>query len=231
VQSSCVRRSKSIWVETVKIRRKTNTAFEDFRREIHRLRSLDEENQRRVAVRMGRPAAGQLGRRQLELLTEGIFLQGFRAYEAFIQEVFILYCMRKTSRGGKIANSYLKAKGYEHTYKMIKSSMEYLDWASPEHVIRRAELYLEDGFVVKAVYVARRQMLQDFKTLRNHIAHNSFESAAAYSRLVQRLLRTRPVRLPTAGGFLLMAGPGRAGSYYLADFLDEFEQVADDLTQ
>jgi hypothetical protein len=92
-------------------------------------------------------------------------------------------------------------------------------------------LYLKGGFIFKSVYAIKRQTLQDFKTLRNHIAHNSFESSAAYTRLLQRLLRTRPLRLPTAGEFLLMPPPGRATSYYLAEYLDEFEDLADNLTQ
>jgi hypothetical protein len=174
-------------LKKVRVRRKTATALNDFRREIKRLRSLDEENQRRLAPGVGRPAAGQIGRRQLELLAEGIFLQAFRSYESFLQEVFILHCMHKSSVGGKVARSYLEAKDYEHTYRMIKSSMEYVDWTSPDHVLRRSELYLENGFLFKAVYVAKRQTLQDFKSLRNHIAHNSFESRAAYARLLQRV--------------------------------------------
>lgn len=86
------------------VRRAVSAVLKDFQGEIRRLESFDTENQKKFP---GVTSATSLSKKQLYLLTEAIFFSGFRAYEGFIRDIFILYCMEKKTRSGKKVNSFL----------------------------------------------------------------------------------------------------------------------------
>lgn len=66
-----------------------------------------------------------------------------------MRDVFLLYCLEKRPQTGKKVGSYLKPKSFHHAEQLIQSSMPFLDWVSPETVVSRAELYLDQGFPIK----------------------------------------------------------------------------------
>lgn len=124
-------------------RRAVSAALKDFQLEIRRLEKFDAENQRNFA-------ASVLSQKQLHLLTEAIFFSSFRTYENFVRDIFLLYCMGKTPCSGrKKVKSFLSPLDFCHTENLIKSSMPFLDWSSPDTVIDRSELYLQNGFPIK----------------------------------------------------------------------------------
>ena len=164
-------------------RRKTSTVLKDFQAEIQQLEKFDSENQIKFTA-SGKK--GGLSLRQLHLLTEHIFFVGFRTYEGFVRDLFLLYCLEKPHSSGKKVVSYLRPKDFNHAEILIKSSMSFLDWTSPAAVIERAETYLKDGFPIKLPYETNIQTLRDFKHIRNHIAHNSKESLEDFKKVVKR---------------------------------------------
>src|SRR5688572_27353571 len=116
-----------------------SAAKKNFITEISRLRRFDHQNQ----VNYSR---GDLSKSQIDLLVEAIFFSAFRAYENFLREIFLLHCMGKSWSKRRKPTSYLRSLNFEHTERLIKSSMQFLDWTSPDTVITRSELYLKDGF-------------------------------------------------------------------------------------
>jgi len=109
--------------------------------------------------------------------------------------------------------------------------MPFLDWTKPETVIERSELYLENGYPVKLPYTTNLQQLKNFKTLRNHIAHNSIESEIQYEKIVRTYNHgVRPLKIPTPGQYLMLTSRINPGNYLLLDFFNLLKTISIDLT-
>ena len=208
----------------VKSRVKISASLNAFEQEINRLERFDYLNQQKFS-------SNELSKAQIELLVESIFFTGYRNFEAFIREVFILYCMEKKSSKRPHAKSFLKPKNFAHAEQLIKSSMEFLDWTSPDTVISRAELYLHNGHPIKLPYSSYRQQLKDFKKIRNHIAHNSLESESHFEKVVRTYFHgVRPLVMPSPGAYLMFTSRQVNTNYILLDFFNLMKQISSDLT-
>ena len=174
-------------------RLKISAVHRDFERELKTLLRLDNHNQSR----------SELNNKQLILLTEGVFLAAFRAFENFLEESFLLYTLEKQGLSGRKPKSFLKPQSYKHSRELVRSSMPFLDWANPETVIQRAETYLHNGGPIKTVLAGAKQDLLDMKILRNQIAHNSSESRQQYEKMLRRIYGTTPLSMPPPGRHLL----------------------------
>ena len=207
-------------------RRKLSAVLNDFCEEIARLERYDRENQAKFSTSVG----VRISKKQLHTLTEAIFFAGFRAYENFMRDIFLLYCMEKQPRSGTRVNSYLKPKDFEHAEQLIKSSMRFLDWSTPTQVIDRAERYLKDGNPIKIPISTNLQALTGYKRIRNHIAHNSKESMDDYKTVLRNHYGTIPTTIPSPGEYLLQPESGNPHRYKLLTFFDLMKKLAQDLT-
>lgn len=209
-----------------RIRRSTNAPLAQLNAEINRLIRYDSKNQLDYSGASSQP----ISKHHLHLNTEALFSKAFRSYEDFIRDVFLLFCQGSSKSKGKKVQSYLKPKNYLHTEEMIKSSMNFLDWTSPDIVIARAELFLKDGYPVKLPYTASRMHLRDMKVIRNHIAHNSVESLDKYKRTVRSHYRgVLPLDIPTPGQFLLLTEPANPSQYKLQFYFDFIKETAQNI--
>lgn len=206
-----------------KQRRKISAVVKDFDQRINSLRRLDSDNQDRFTT-------GNLTKEQLHLLTESVFFNGFREYENFIRDIFLLYCQGKKSINGKKARSYLSPKSFTHTEELIQSALPFLDWSSGDQIITRSELYLKDGYPVKLPLTTYKLRLTEFKRIRNHIAHNSTKSLNDYIKVIRSHYRTTPLIIPTPGEFLLQRSRTNSSIYKLLEFLNMLQSLSDDLT-
>lgn len=195
---------------------KISAAHRDFAKELNSLIRLDSINQSNTGLSKG----------QLELLTEGIFLSAFRAYENYVEEVFLLYTLEKKSLSGFKPKSYLQPKSYDHSRDLIRSSMPFLDWSNPESVMERASIYLSSGEPMKTALAGATRDLLDMKTLRNQIAHNSEESKIKYAKLLRREYGTAPLKIPPPGRHLLKTVRGASPSeHYLVFYINKLLSV------
>ena len=106
--------------------------------------------------------------------------------------------------------------------------MPFLDWTSPNNVIDRAEVYLHNGGPVKLATTSHQQFLGQAKKIRNHISHNSQESRDVYSQVVNGLLLTTPINLPTPGELLsTVPNKGPAKNIEILEYyIKKFEVLA-----
>lgn len=201
-------------------RRSISAVLSDFQLEISRLEKFDNENQKNFA-------ASSLSRKQLHLLTEAIFFSSFRTYENFIRDVFLLYCMGKNPCSGRRkVKSFLNPLDFHHTEDLIKSAMPFLDWSSPDAIIDRSELYLKDGFPIKAAIEPHLANLRDYKKIRNHIAHNSTESFNEFLKVLRKHYSVTPLTPPLPGEFLLLSTSSTTPQYRLQQFFETIKNVA-----
>lgn len=211
-----------------KVRRKISTVLSEFQSEIKRLKRLDSINQSKFSLESGTPPS--ITKSQLHFLTESIFFRAYRSYECFVRDLFILYCLGKTTLSGESVTPFLKPKNFIHAEAMVQSSMHFLDWTNPETVVDRAELYLLNGFPFKLPYTLNLEALHDFRRIRNHIAHDSKESFNAYLAVVRKHYKTNPLTMPSPGEFLLAEETTTPRRYKLLAFFDLLLNLANDLT-
>lgn len=206
----------------VKNRVRISASYNSFIQEIIRLEKFDFSNQQKFSKR-------ELTKTQIELLVESIFFAGFRSFESFVREIFLLYCLEKQPKKKPKVKSYLNPKDFKHSEQLIKSSLPFLDWTSPDTVIERAELYLEKGHPIKLPYTTNLQLLREFKKLRNHIAHDSLESQNDYEKVVKNYFGVLPLRVPPPGEYLMLPSKKKKGNYNLLDFFDLMKTISVDL--
>lgn len=207
-------------------RRSLSAPLRDVTQEIDRLLRVDAENQRNFALGAGRPGRGRLSNRQLYLLTEGLFFAGYRAFEGFLRDVFLLYCLEKQPSSGGAVRSFLKPKSFSHAERLIRSSLRFLDWTSPDDVVKRAEIYLDNGFPIKDQYAPRMEVLRDMKRIRNHIAHDSEDSRTEYIKVLRRHYGVVPIPLPSPGEYLLRTDRADTSKYMLVTYLEFLRAAA-----
>ena len=213
-------------------RRKVSAPYKEFLQGIDALLLLDQKNQARLASSSGRVSRDNISRQQLVLLTEGIFLSAYRDFESFLEDVFILSTQSKPTLSNKKPKSFLNPRDFDHAYELIKSGREYLDWTSPTAVIERAETYLKDGEPVKLVFTSNQTVLNQMKSIRNHIAHNSKKSLEQYKKVLRQSQGTLPLTISRPGEFLLQIVPHSSpATHYLVHYLRILRRVAADITR
>lgn len=206
-------------------RRKLSAPLREFSHEIDRLLKFDADNQRRYSSSSSL-RRDRLTKSQLILLTESLFFSAFCSFENFIRDVFLLYCFGKKTISGKKVSSFLKPKNYRHAEELIQSSMPHVDWSNPNIIINRAEIYLERGFPIKAVFTSNREAFLDLKRIRNHIAHRSKESLEQYKKVLIKHYSTIPLSIPSPGEFLLVIDKNDPTKYKLQLYFLFLNQIA-----
>lgn len=206
----------------IKKRIKISAVYNHFTKEIRSLRNFDSNNQTNFQN-------GNLTIKQIHILVEAVFFNAFREYENFIRDIFLLYCQEKTNANGDKIKSYLNPKDFFHTEKLIQSSMNVVDWNSPDTIIERSELFLKDGFPVKTPYTTNKNSLTNFKLIRNHIAHNSSKSLQSFKKILRIYYGVNPLTIPSVGEYLLLSSRVNHQNYNLLDFFDLLEEMAENL--
>lgn len=206
-------------------RRKISAVVKDFSQEIKKLERFDAENQAKFT---SMPC--MISKTQLHFLTEAIFSRAFRAYECLVRDTFLLYTLERRPRSGAKVTSYLKPRNFLHAETLIQSSLRYLQWSSPDIVIERAEIYLEEGFPIKLPLTTNRESLRNFRKIRNHIAHDSKKSLNDYKSVLRRHYGTIPLSMPTPGEFLLLNDRIDPSKYKLLVFFELMNSLMSDLS-
>jgi hypothetical protein len=185
---------------------------------LQRIRKLDSFNQKQFSV-------GRITKAQMHSLTEAAFFHAFRSYEAFLRNVFLLYCSGKdTGRRGRV-KSFLTPCSLKRTELILKSSKRFLEWNSPDELSKRSEIYLKDGFPIKDAIASELVDLRHLKKIRNHVAHMSPESQAEFNEVLKAHSGTVPPIQPSPGEFLLLLKPSTT-AYYLLYYIDLMERVS-----
>lgn len=148
----------------------------------------------------------------------------------FLRNVFLLYVIGVQPGKRKLVRSHLVPRNRGHAEELIKSSMPFLDWSSPDILAERAAIYLRDGYPIVSVIQSHMEQLRDMKRVRNHIAHMSKESLNEYKKTLTRHFAVIPMKIPCPGEFLLTSCVGGQGGYYLLEYLRVIEEVAGQMT-
>lgn len=209
---------------------KPSICLSSLKQEISMLRAIDSKNQTLFSMPTARRRTHGITKAQMHLLTEAIFFAAFRAYEQFLRNVFLLYCCGIQPNKRRLVQSYLKPRSVQHAEELIQSSMPFLDWSNPDILLARSEIYLKDGYPIKAVITTNFERLRELKKIRNHIAHMSKESLDEFKKVVRTHYATLPLMIPRPGEFLLLPSRRVSVSYYLLEYMKVIEDVATCMT-
>ncbi|WP_186113393.1 hypothetical protein [Burkholderia gladioli] len=170
---------------------------------------------------------------ELDLLFESMFISAFRALENLLEDCFIYSMQGMADLSGVTVPRHANPTNRQHAREMLMGSQTVLDWTTSGAITRRFETFLQDKNVGLYVGVTSgSSTLSTAKDLRNHIAHNSDESAAKYARVVSVFYPTMPLNSPTPGELLRSTptvGPAKSKQVFTY-FREKYIDIARNIT-
>jgi hypothetical protein len=147
--------------------------------------------------------------RRRDAIIEMAFFRAFLAWEAFLEESFVLYLLGKSPPRGRPPRCIVEPKATRKLIQqmLIPEGRKYIRWSNAGDVAARAKRFFHDGWPYATYLTAHQNKLQDIEGIRNAIAHTSGYSKERFERLVRRELTALPTR-STIGEFLRTIVPG-----------------------
>ena len=180
-----------------------------------------------IAIEAMYQSSLSLEREALELAIEYTFLSGYKAWENFLESVFVSQSRYNDPVSGKRLFPYLAPRTESHARDIIKLEKRYIDWTDPEAVISRADILFKNGKIITAPIKSSMQDLRDAKRVRNYIAHGSGES----SRLFQDLCVKRLGKKSKTAGEFLQSKPTGKTTHYAVYYLNKFRELVCNISE
>lgn len=169
--------------------------------------------------------AALINTKRRDWMTELAFFRTISAWEAFLEESFILYMLGQQAPRGKKAKRYGFPPNEKAAYEWVADGRDYAKW-SAEQVKKRSERLFHKGHPFSPVFTAHHNLLFQVKTVRNAIAHDSSDAWDKFEELVRNEIRTVPANT-TVGSFLLTIKPRtNPPSTFLEFYFREIEALA-----
>lgn len=134
-------------------------------------------------------------------LVELALLRAYRAWEAFLEESFLLF-MVGGSPGRRRAPKRLVVPASRVTARLLAlQGRNYPEWGE-DKTLKLAKVFFRGGEPYEGALRTRANRLADIRSVRNEIAHGSPESRSRFLAVARKELKgVVPARL-TPGGFL-----------------------------
>lgn len=164
------------------------------------------------------------------MIYESVLIRAFRAHENFVERMFLSYLVGDAREDGTSVVSFASPRDREHARRMVSSgAARFIDWSDPSTVRERCGVFFEQDDPVYTAVGGKSSELTWMKKVRNHVAHNSVESAAQFAGVLRVVLLIEPAPTPSPGEFLQLIptkGPAR-GREVLAYFLETVKECSD----
>ena len=162
----------------------------------------------------------------LDMVVGLAFLSGFLAWERFLEESFVLYLIGKSAPNGYKPFRYVIPKNRQHANEFCRGDRRFPGWDDVNFVTSRSDQFFLEGKPFTDSLRTVINSLNNMKTIRNAIAHQSTESQDRFENLVRRELGHLPHRT-NPGNFLLRNIVGSTPpSSYLEFFFDTLLSTA-----
>ncbi|MFX1818464.1 hypothetical protein PV768_01595 [Pseudarthrobacter sp. CC4] len=147
------------------------------------------------------------------LISEACFLNLFITLEEFLEASFAHYLVGKMSTARWRPSRFAKPTSLEHAQRMLIGSQRFVDWSTPDTVLKFADLYFLGGEPFRTPLAGAKSHLQGMKTVRNSTAHLSSTTRAALDGLYSRWTGT-PSSGITAYEMLMARGVQSQNTFY-----------------
>jgi hypothetical protein len=202
--------------------RQLNHAFKDFQRTIEECRRLAEDAYR-WSTQGSHP---HISKKRRDSMTELAFLRAYLAWEVFLEETFVLYLLGMRAPRGRAPRRYTFPPNRRAAEQwVIPEGRPFAKWDAVA-VATRAERFFYGGGTFTPALRSHQSALDDMKTIRNAVAHESQNAREKFEAFVRVKLAALPPNL-TVGAFLLTTVPGSTPTTSFLDlYLDKLELVA-----
>jgi len=172
--------------------------------------------------------APMLKPKRRDALTELAFFRVFGAWEAFLEETFILYLRGQQAPRGRAVQRYGFPPSEDAAHEWVAEGHGYASWASDKVKVRAKRLF-KNGRPFEPAFTSHHNLLNQLTTVRNAIAHNSAHARDRFEALVRNELGTLPPNT-TPGSFLLTLKPRSSPPVSFMEFyFEEIKKVADQI--
>src|SRR5258708_2905202 len=134
-------------------------------------------------------------------IVELAFMKSFLTWEGFLEEAFILYLLGKKSPNGYAPVRHAIPMNRQHAVELLASDGRYTDWTAASRVVNRATRFFKSGRPFVNVIRPQTNLLDNLKTVRNALSHESEEAAEKFGTFVRNELTYLPLGM-TPGTFL-----------------------------
>jgi len=125
-------------------------------------------------------------------IVELAFMKSFLTWEGFLEEAFILYLLGKKAPTGYSPIRHAIPMNRQHAVELLTSETAHTDWAAADRVVRRAARFFKGGRPFFDVIRPQTNLLNNLKTIRNALSHNSKEAVEKFEALVRNELTYLP---------------------------------------
>lgn len=179
------------------------------------------------AHRWSQPGAHpHISRKRRDYITEVAFLRAYLAFESFLEEAFILYLLGQRPPRGRAPHRYTIPPNRQAADEwVVPEGRPYASW-NTQYTMLRAQRFFRGGGHFKAPLQGSQAALEEAKTIRNAVAHESSSAQEKFERLVRNRLGTLPPGT-SPGSFLATTVPGSTPpESFLDSYLSRIELVA-----
>ena len=160
-------------------------------------------------------------------IVELAFMKSFLTWEAFLEEAFILYLLGKKSPNGYAPLRHAIPTNRQHAVELLASDARYTDWTAASRVVSRATRFFKGGRPFVNVIRPQTNLLDNLKTIRNALSHESEEAAEKFATFVRNELTYFPPSM-IPGTFLVTLKPHHAPpKTYLQFYVENFRSMAE----
>lgn len=160
-------------------------------------------------------------------IVELAFMKSFLTWEGFLEEAFILYLLGKKSPNGYAPLRHAIPMNRQHAVDLLASDARHTDWTAAARVVNRATRFFKGGRPFVNVIRPQTNLLDNLKTIRNALSHNSEEAKDRFETFVRNELTYLPPGM-TSGTFLATLKPHHAPPItYLQFYAENFRSMAE----
>lgn len=160
-------------------------------------------------------------------IVELAFMKSFLTWEGFLEEAFILYLLGKKSPSGYAPVRHAIPMNRQHAVELLASDARHTDWTAAAKVVGRAARFFKGGGPFVNVIRPQTNLLDNLKTIRNALSHESEEAADKFETFVRNELTYFPPGM-TPGTFLATLKPHLAPpKTYLQLYAEIFRSMAE----
>lgn len=160
-------------------------------------------------------------------IVELAFMKSFLTWEGFLEEAFILYLLGKKSPSGYAPIRHAIPINRQHAVELLASDARHTDWTAAAKVVSRAARFFKGGGPFVNVIRPQTNLLDNLKTIRNALSHESEEAADKFETFVRNELTYFPPGM-IPGKFLATLKPHLAPpKTYIQLYAENFRSMAE----
>ncbi len=162
-------------------------------------------------------------------IVELSFMRLFLTWEGFIEEAFILYLLGKEAPNGFRPSRHATPLNRQHAIELLASDARHTDWTAAAKIVSRADRFFLNGEPFVAVIRPQSNLLDNMKTIRNALSHDSEEAFGKFQTLVRNELTFFPNGM-VPGTFLATTKPHVTPPVtFLQFYADTFRSMAESI--